>query len=263
MLGIFDSGIGGLTVARAIKKIRPNQPLVYFGDTARCPWGDKDAGTIKRYTKEIVEFLIGQGAQEIVIACNTSSALVKKYLQKEFSRIRFYNVIDPVVAKIGQELKKHKKKSLKVGIIGTQATIQSGIFERQLKELDKNISVISQACPQLVPLIEKGEADKKIIGAVLADCLSGFHKNPVDYLILGCTHYPLLKKPIKQFLGKRVKLISSDQETALVVKKNTPASLKSKAQDRFYFSQLDSNKRKLVQKIMGRKIWMEEKPWKK
>ena len=261
MLGIFDSGIGGLTVARVIKKIRPNQPLVYFGDTARCPWGDKYAKTIKRYTKEIVEFLIGQGAQEIVIACNTSSALAKKYLQKEFSRIRFYNVIDPVVSRIGAELKKHKK-TLKVGIIGTQATIQSRIFERQLKALSKNISVSVKACPRLVPLIEKGDVDKKVLNAVLTDYLSGFRKKSVDYLILGCTHYPLLKKPIQKFLGQ-VKLINSDRETAQEVKKNIPAGKKSKEKDHFYFSQLDLRKRKLIQKIMGRKILMQEQPWKK
>ncbi|MBU2028787.1 glutamate racemase [Patescibacteria group bacterium] len=261
MLGIFDSGIGGLTIARAIKKIRPNQPLVYFGDTARCPWGNKNAQTIKRYTREIVKFLIGQGAREIVMACNTSSALAKDYLEKKFPQIRFYNVIDPVIAKISRELKKYKK-SLKVGVIGTQATIESQIFERQLKKLGKNISVSVKACPQLVPLIEKGESDKKIINTVLTEYLSGFQKNPVDYLILGCTHYALLKKPIQQFLGK-TKLISSDQETALEVKKNISANLKSKAPDRFYFSQLDLNKRKLIQKIIGQKVWLQERLWKK
>jgi len=109
MLGIFGSGIGGLTVAKTIKKICLRQSLVYFGDTARCPWGDKKAVTIKRYTKEIVEFLIMQGAWEIVMACNTSSALAKDYLQKQFPQIRFYNVIDPVIARINVELKKSKK----------------------------------------------------------------------------------------------------------------------------------------------------------
>jgi glutamate racemase len=262
MLGIFDSGVGGLTIARAIKKIRPNQSLVYFGDTARCPWGDKKTKTIKRYTKEIVEFLIGQGAQEIVIACNTSSALAKKYLQKEFPQIRFYNVINPVIAKISQELKKHKNKSLRVGVIGTQATIKSKIFERQLKTLGKNISVSVKACPQLVPLIEKGETNRGVLNAVLENYLSGFRKKPVDYLILGCTHYPLLQKPIQKFLGQ-IKLISSDQETAREVKENIPAGLKSKVPDRFYFSQLNSNKRQLIQKIIGRKILIKERPWKR
>jgi len=260
MLGIFDSGIGGLTVAKAIKKICPNQPLVYFGDTARCPWGDKKATTIKRYTREIVEFLIEQGAKEIVMACNTSSALAKDYLAKQFPQVRFYNVIDPVVARIGAELKK-SKKYLKVGVIGTQATIKSGIFERQLKMLGRNISVSVKACPHLVPLIEKGESDKKIINNILAEYLSGFQKNPVDYLILGCTHYPLLQKPIQKILGKKVKLISSDQETAREVKKNILANTKLKTPDRFYFSQLDSNKKKLIQKIMGQEILIKEKLW--
>jgi glutamate racemase len=260
MLGIFDSGIGGLTIVRAIKKIQPNQSLVYFGDTARCPWGDKNAQTIKSYTREIVEFLIGQGAQEIVIACNTSSALAKDYLQEQFPGVRFYNVIDPVIAKIGQKLKKNKRNSLKIGVIGTQATVDSRIFERRLKALSKNISVSVKACPQLVPLIEKGEKDKKIIKAVLTNYLSGFRENRIDYLILGCTHYPLLKRHIQKFLGQ-TKLISSDQETALETKKNTPAGEKSKVPDRFYFSQLDANKRKLVQKIMGQKVFMQERPW--
>jgi len=255
MLGIFDSGIGGLTVAKTIKKICPQRPLVYFGDTARCPWGDKDAQTIKRYTKEIVKFLIEQGAQEIVMACNTSSALAKNYLEKQFPQVHFYNVIDPVIARIGAELKK-SEKSLKIGVIGTQATIKSRIFERQLKALNKNISVSVKACPRLVPLIEKGETNKKIIDSVLKNYLSGFLKNPVDYLVLGCTHYALLKKPIWKILGKKVKLICSDQETALAVKKNIPANLKSKTPDRFY---LDSNKRQLIQKIMRRKVWMEER----
>jgi glutamate racemase len=258
MLGIFDSGIGGLTVARQIKKVLPELPMVYFGDTARCPWGDKKAKTIKRYAKEIVEFLIGQGAQEIVMACNTSSALAKKYLQKEFPQIRFYNVIDPVIAKIGKELRKNNTKYLK---IGTQATIQSGIFERQLGVLSKNIFVSVKACPQLVPLVERGLGDKKNLNLVLANYLSGFRKKPVDCLILGCTHYALLKKPIQKFL-KKVKLISSDQETAQEVKKNIPVEKKSKVLDRFYFSRLDLPKRKLIQKIMGRNVWMQERPWK-
>jgi glutamate racemase len=262
MLGIFDSGIGGLTVTREIKKALPGLPIVYFGDTARCPWGDKDAKTIKRYTKEIVEFLVRKGVRKIVIACNTSSALAKKYLQKQFPQICFYNVIDLVIAKISQELKKNKK-SFKIGVIGTQATIDSRIFERQLKALGKNISVVSKACPQLVPLIEKGETNRGVLNAVLENYLSNFRKNPVDYLILGCTHYPLLKKPIQQFLGKKVRLISSDQETALEVKKNISVKLKSKIEDHFYFSKLDLSKRKLIQKIMGQKVRMEEKLWKK
>jgi glutamate racemase len=262
MLGIFDSGIGGLTVARQIKKALPNLSMVYFGDTARCPWGDKKAKTIRRYTKEIAEFLINQGVQEIVMACNTSSALAKKYLQKKFPQIRFYNVIDPVIAKISIELKKNKK-FLKVGVIGTPATIKSGIFERQLKKLGKNISVSTRTCPRLVPLIEKGESNKKIINKVLADYLSGFQKNPVDYLILGCTHYPLLQKPIQKILGKKVKLISSNQETAQEIKKNTSLGKKSKVLDRFYFSQLNPKKRKLIQKIIGRKILLKEQNWKK
>jgi glutamate racemase len=242
MLGIFDSGIGGLTVARQIKKVLPELPMVYFGDTARCPWGDKKAKTIKRYAKEIVEFLIGQGAQE-------------------FPQIRFYNVIDPVIAKIGKELRKNNTKYLKIGIIGTQATIQSGIFERQLGVLSKNIFVSVKACPQLVPLVERGLGDKKNLNLVLANYLSGFRKKPVDCLILGCTHYALLKKPIQKFL-KKVKLISSDQETAQEVKKNIPVEKKSKVLDRFYFSRLDLPKRKLIQKIMGRNVWMQERPWK-
>ena len=262
MLGIFDSGIGGLTVAREIKKIRPNQPLVYFGDTARCPWGDKKARTIKRYTEEITEFLIGRGAREIVIACNTSAALAEKYLQKRFPCVRFHNVIDPVVARIGAELKNNKKSFLKIGVIGTRATVQSGIFKRRLKILGKNVSVSARACPRLVPLIEKGETDKKIPGLVLAGYLSDFRKNPVDYLILGCTHYPLLKKPIQEILGKKIKIIGSDRETARAIEKNIPAGFKAKRKDVFYFSRLDSRKRELIQKIMGRKVLIKEKPWK-
>lgn len=261
MLGIFDSGIGGLTVAREIKKIRPNQPLVYFGDTARCPWGDKDVKLIKRYAKEIAEFLIGQGVREIIIACNTSSALAGSYLQKKFPQIIFYNVIDPVINKIIRELKKNKTASLEVGVIGTQATIQSGIFEHQFRALGRNISVSVKACPRLVPLIEKGESDKKILNAVLADYLSGFRKKSMDYLILGCTHYPLLKKQIQKFLGQ-TKLISSDRETAREIKKGILIGKKSKVKDRFYFSQLDLPKRHLIQKIMGRKVWIQERPWK-
>lgn len=260
MLGIFDSGIGGLTVAKTIKKICPQRALVYFGDTARCPWGDKDARTIQRYTREIAEFLLGQGAREIVMACNTSSALAKDYLAKQFPSIRFYNVIDPVVAKIGAELKKNKKV-LRIGVIGTRATIKSKIFQRRLKAFGKNISVRVKACPQLVPLIEKGESDKKIINTVLTEYLSGFQKNPVDYLILGCTHYPLLQKPIQKILGKKVKLICSDQETAQEIKKNVPTIKKAKTSDRFYFSQLDANKRRLIQKVIGRKVLIKERPW--
>ncbi|MCK9379390.1 MAG: glutamate racemase, partial [Candidatus Moranbacteria bacterium] len=186
MIGVFDSGIGGLTVVKEIKKVMPDCSIIYFGDTARYPWGNKNAETVQRYSEEICDFLIAQGVKDIVIACNTASTFAGDYLRKKFPKINFFNVIDPVISRIASELKK-KNHKVSVGIIGTRGTIESGVYGKKIKKANPQAKVISQACPLFVSLVEEGMANCKVAEIVVSDYLAKLKKEKVEVLILGCT----------------------------------------------------------------------------
>lgn len=252
MIGVFDSGVGGLTVVREIKRAMPDCRIVYFGDTARYPWGNKNAQTVCKYSEEICEFLIAQGVKDIVIACNTASTFAGDYLRKKFSEINFFDVIDPVVRRIERE-NFQKNNKTKVGVIGTRGTIESRIYEKKIHGKISNTEIISQACPLFVSLAEEGMANHKIAEIIAKEYLAKMKNKKINFLVLGCTHYPLLEKTIKKVLGK-VLIISSAKEVAkeLASRKNILAS--KKENDIFYFSDISGHYDDLAQKILGKKV---------
>jgi len=209
-IGIFDSGIGGLTVARAIKEKLPYEKLIYFGDTAHLPYGDKSPDSIKYYSIRIAQFLLDNNCKMIVIACNTASALafeaVKDFVGK---RAMVVNVIDPVVQKIAA------KKELKtIGVIATKGTIKSGIHASKIKKANINQEVYGLATPLLVPMIEEGFYNNKISRSIIASYLSRPKLKNIDALILGCTHFPLIRPEIEEFYNYKIPLIDSADEVA-------------------------------------------------
>ncbi|QQR98860.1 MAG: glutamate racemase [Sphingobacteriales bacterium] len=199
-IGIFDSGIGGLTVANAILKQLPNEHIVYFGDTAHLPYGDKSADAIKSYAKKIGNFLVDKHAKIIVIACNTASSVAYDLLTKSTpEHVQIINVIDPVVHYIIQ------KKYKKVGVIGTQGTIKSNIYQQKIHLQDSSIKVHQLATPLLAPMIESGFVHGQISDLVIEEYLQHANLQDIDTLILGCTHYPLIKKEIEHYYNKHNK----------------------------------------------------------
>lgn len=193
-IGIFDSGLGGLTVAKAICDMLPNESIIYYGDTLHLPYGEKSPAHIRDYSDAIVQYLISQGVKMIVIACNSASSVSASYLrQKYHQQIEIRGVIRPLLKRVAT---KHAYKN--VGLIGTQATVKSGVYERILFEYNPNICLHSLATPLLVPMIEEGFNTNKISRAVIKEYLSQF-KN-IDALLLACTHYPLIKGAVEDFM---------------------------------------------------------------
>lgn len=208
MIGIFDSGIGGLTVVRALMDELPGYDMIYFGDTARTPYGSKSEKTVIDYSLENTEFLIRQGAKMIVMACNTASSLATEALRANF-QLPIFEVITPAVI---LALKETKKAA--IGVIGTRATIASGIYEKKIKEQNPDARVFSAACPLLVPLVEEGWLKKPETRMIVKKYLHPLKTRQIDALILGCTHYPLLKSIIQHKIGARVRVISSSTAVA-------------------------------------------------
>ncbi len=211
-IGIFDSGIGGLTVVKEVIKLLPREDIVYFGDTARVPYGIKSKETIIKFSLEDTLFLLRQDVKMIVVACNSSSSLALPLIRQHF-KIPIIGVIMP-----GAKEAVYATKSKKIGVIGTRATINSGAYEQEIKRLDSGIKVYRQACPMFVPLVEEGWGDDPVTKKIVEKYLAPMKQKWVDTLILGCTHYPLLKNSIKRFMGPRVILIDSAREVALEVK---------------------------------------------
>lgn len=210
-IGIFDSGIGGLTVFAEIKKRLPNESLIYLGDNARVPYGTKSAETVVRYSLENAAFLESRGVKAIVVACNTASALALPALSEKFD-VPVLGVVLPGAKEAMSATKKHT-----IGVIGTQATISSDAYARALKELDGKVRVVSQACPLFVPLVEEGWTDNDVARAAAKHYLSDMHKEGIDVLILGCTHYPLLKPLIREIVDGGITLIDSAEATAVAL----------------------------------------------
>lgn len=211
-IGIFDSGVGGLTVARAIAQLLPKESFVYYGDTAHLPYGDKSEEAIKEYSRNITRYLIGQGAKAIVIACNTASAVAFQSLVDEFgNQLPIINVLDPVAEAVS--IRKHKH----VGVIGTRATIRSEAYSKRLHEYNGDAKISSLATPLLVPVIEEGLAHSNISTDVLKHYLGHETLNGIDSLILGCTHYPILHDAISAYYHNQVHVVDSPQIVAETV----------------------------------------------
>jgi len=213
MIGIFDSGIGGLTVVRAIMDELPGYDIVYFGDTARTPYGNKSGQTVIDYSLQNTEFLIRQGAKMIVMACNTASSVATEALQEKFD-LPIFEVITPAV-----DCSLEMTKKSVIGVIGTRATISSGIYEKKIKKANPGAKVYSTPCPLLVPLVEEGWLKKPETKMIVKKYLHPLKMKQIDTLILGCTHYPILKSIIQHKIGKRVKVISSSTAVADQIKR--------------------------------------------
>jgi glutamate racemase len=212
MIGIFDSGVGGLTVVRAILEQIPGYDVVYFGDTAHSPYGTKSAETVIGYTIKNIEFLLSQGARIIVIACNTASSVATAEVLERFS-VPIFEVITPAVERALQI-----SRNFNFGVIGTRATVRSGIYEKKIIKNHPQARVYSVACPLLVPLVEEGWLSKPETAMIVRKYLRPLKIRQIDTLILGCTHYPLLKKVIQRKIGKRVQLIDSSTSVSGSIK---------------------------------------------
>jgi len=211
-IGIFDSGLGGLTVLKEMINLMPHESMIYFGDCGRVPYGTKSNETVIKYTFQDIEFLLSKNVKMIVMACNTASACSYEVVKNKLD-IPVIEVINPsAFAAI------RKTKNKKIGIIGTQATISSGIYEKSIKNADSEISVFSNACPLFVPLAEEGWWDNEITIRTAEKYLESLKEKGIDTLVLGCTHYPLLKNAISKVLGDTVNLINSGFEVAVTVK---------------------------------------------
>ena len=210
-IGIFDSGVGGLTVLKELMKTLPQEDTIYFGDSARFPYGTKSPETIIRYSLEIASFLSSREIKLLVVACNTASAVALEALKQELS-IPVVGVIEP-----GARRAVSVTRSGKVGVIGTEGTIRSGAYAKAIKRINPAVEVLTRSCPLFVPLAEEGWIDNEIARLTARTYLQGLREEGVDTLVLGCTHYPLLKGIIGEVMGGGVSLVDSAEETARTV----------------------------------------------
>jgi glutamate racemase len=208
-IGVFDSGLGGLTVAHEIMRQLPAESLIYFGDTARVPYGPKSPDTVRRYSREISAFLLEQGVKAIVVACNTATAHALPTLRDELD-VPVIGVVEP-----GARAAVRATRSGHIGVIGTAGTIRSQAYVRAIDAENPDVRVTALACPLFVPLVEEGWTNHEATHLVAEEYLAPFVKDPIDTLVLGCTHYPLLKPVIGEIVGRSVRLIDSAEETAL------------------------------------------------
>lgn len=207
-IGVFDSGLGGLTVFKALARRMPEESLVYFGDTAHVPYGSKSPEAIARYSAAVARFLARRGIKLLVVACNTSSAWALPAIRKA-ARVPVIGVIEP-----GARAALAVSRGGRVGVIGTEATVASGAYPKALRALSRRVRAESRACPLFVPLVEEGWWSGPVVEAVARRYVSALKAARVDTLILGCTHYPYLKPVLKKVMGPRVRLIDSAEETA-------------------------------------------------
>ena len=211
-IGVFDSGVGGLTVAREIMRQLPNERIVYFGDTARVPYGSKSPETLTRYSSQIVRFLQTQQVKAIVIACNSASACALETLEEE-TNLPIIDVVRP-----GARTALETTVNGKIGVIATEATICSGIYKRYIEESGKSVSTISKACPLFVPLVEEGLWEDPVTDEIAGRYLAELIDSGIDTLILGCTHYPLIRSTVGRIMGEKVCLVNPAYETARALK---------------------------------------------
>ena len=261
MIGIFDSGIGGLTVVKKIFEILPGYQIIYFGDTARYPYGGRSPQTIQKYSLEVVDFLVKKGAKVVIIACNTVSATAYQIIVEKFT-LPVFEVVTPAVKK-AVEITQNKR----VGVIGTRATINSMIYEKLLKERDPKIQVFSRPAPLLVPLIEEGWRKKPETKRILKKYLHPLRTQKIDTLILACTHYPIIRDLIQIKIGRKVKIIDPGEEVAVDFKNylaqhsEIEKNLIRSSHHKFYVSDLTPQFIQLSFQWLGKKIPLEEIKW--
>ena len=252
-IGVFDSGVGGLTVTKEIIRNLPNENIVYFGDTARVPYGSKSKETVISYSKQIVRFLKSKNVKTIVIACNTASALALDALEKE-TDVPIIGVVKPgVKAALDRTVNKN------IGVIATYSTIESCLYPKLIKNTAPDARVYDKACPLLCPLVEEGWLNDEITNAVIKRYLSDLITKDIDTLILGCTHYPLLIDAFKEIVGDKISLVNPAFETALSLKKLLTDKELANADNgqgtySFYFSDMPKKTMQFVDMVLGCKV---------
>jgi len=259
-IGVFDSGFGGISALKGIIKKLPEYSYIYLGDSARTPYGTRSQETIYNFSQEAVEFLFNNNCQLIIFACNTASSkalrkLQKNYLRKKYPDKRVLGVLIPAIEEAAR-----KTKNKKIGVIATEGSVRSLAFEKELKNIDKKIKVYQKACPLLVPLVESGEYKDKITNSILERYLRDLTKKEIDTLILGCTHYGLLKSKIRKITGSKINIISDEkvvpQKLAdyLLRHPEIERSLKKNSDVKFYTTDLTEKFTKIGGKFFGRQI---------
>ncbi len=254
MIGIFDSGIGGLTTCRALKQALPGHDMIYFGDTARTPYGSKSRETVVRYSLENTRFLLDMGAEMIVVGCNTASSVAPQAIRDAFD-VPVFEVVNPAVE---QALAASKKGQ--IGVIGTRGTIASGVYENRIKEMLPSATVHSNACPLLVPLVEEGWFNRPETRRIVKSYIHPLRVRQIDTLILGCTHYPMLESIIKEKAGKRVTIINSGAAVADQVKEYVESHPEWRDKggntgcDRFFVSDYTPQFRSIAEAILKQKV---------
>jgi glutamate racemase len=252
-IGIFDSGIGGLTVLKAVSRLMPNENIVYFGDTARVPYGSKSNDTVIEYSIQAANFLLRKNIKLLVVACNTASSVAMKEL-KRFLTIPVIGMIEP-----GAKTALQVSKNGIIGVIGTRATINNKAYSNELKKLNTKIKVYEKACPLFVPLAEEGWIDHKATQLIAKEYLSELREKKIDSLVLGCTHYPILIDTIKKVIGKNVKLIDSGTPAARLVEdylngRQLRNQSVHQGNSEFYVSDVPAKFREVAERFLGRKI---------
>jgi glutamate racemase len=249
-IGVFDSGVGGLTVVRALAEDLPAESIVYFGDTARVPYGTKSKPTIVKFSLESVEFLLRFGVKCIVIACNTSSSWALPTLRKYF-KVPIIGVIRP-----GALAAVRRTRNKRIGVIGTRATVESRAYEAAVRSIDPSVKVFSQSCPLFVPLVEEGWLNGSVSTGVARAYLEPLRRRGIDTLILGCTHYPLLAPAIRGILGPGVALVDSARETVrevrgLLLAMDALRNTREPARHRFFVSDEPRHFSRLTRQFLG------------
>jgi glutamate racemase len=252
-IGIFDSGIGGLTVARAVYERLPDESTVYFGDTARVPYGPKSPETVRRYSIEILEWLLRQGVKAVVVACNTSTAHALEALQRH-SPVPVVGVIEP-----GAQAAAAASRDGPIGVIGTAGTIASNAYARAIQRRRAGARVEQKPCPLFVPLVEEGWFEHPAAELIAREYLEPLRQARVDTLVLGCTHYPLLKPLLQRVMGSEVRLIDSGEETAAAVaqvlkRASLSASAGAAATHRFAVSDDEARFRQVGARFIGERL---------
>jgi len=256
-IGIFDSGVGGLTVTGRVLQVMPNEEIVYFGDTARVPYGSKGKETITRFSCQDVRFLLSKNVKAVIVACNTASSNSLEQLRESFD-VPVFGTVIPGAAEAAK-----KTKNKKVGIIATAATVRSGAYEKEIKKADSQIEVYAKACPLFVPLAEEGWVDDEVTYLTAKRYIEPLLEKGVDTIILGCTHYPLLRGCIEKVAGENVTLIDPAYETALKVydylkERNMTRTLEESPEYKFYVSDTTDTFDRICSKALEKKYTAEE-----
>ena len=252
-IGVFDSGLGGLTVVRELRRQLPRESIVYFGDLARLPYGTKSGAQIRRFSLECTEFLVQKGVKALVIACNSSSSASFHVVKKRFS-IPVISVIEPAV-----EESVRMSPGGKIGVIGTQATIESQVYEEALRRKSPRVQVFVQSCPLFVPLVEEGWLDGGVTERVIEKYLTPLAQKRIDTLILGCTHYPILAESLRIFLGPKVRLVDSAAPTvkrlaSLLRERKLLYEGERRPKFEIFTSDLPRNFRSVGERFLGEKL---------